>query len=532
MYKWFLAIRYLHTKLIAFFGIASVTLCVAMVLVVVSVMGGFLDTIRARARGLHSEIVVDCRSLQGFPYYEEFGEHVLRELPDVARVATPAIYSYGIVRVPANKYTKMTRILGVRLDDYVKVNGFSKGLHYNHYYPGSTHLGLNRLPVAGVTADGQIRLPGDLEEANAQWREWAAREAPKELAEFEARPFAACGYPGVIHSGRGERVYAARYEEPAYLDAPFPGAIVGADVLFERLPDGKFDRYLARGAMLSLTTQALSPAGTLTGEPPINIPVRYVDDSRTGIFEIDSTSVYVDFEMLQHRLAMDPQPLVEGGMTRPRTTQLLVGLQPGVELNSARRRISTAWVDFRSTLDPDELTVDDAHALSFVEVYTWEDLQREFIAAVEKEKWLVTILFGLISGVAIVLIGCIFYMIVEKKTKDIGILKSLGASSSGVGGLFVLYAAAVGVTGAILGTVLGSVFVWYINDIQDFLASLDPALRIWSPAIYSFDRIPEVVKQSDALWIGVAAVLSSVAGSVLPAILAARVWPVEALRYE
>ena len=53
MYKWFLAWRYLHTKLIAFFGIASVMLCVAMVLVVMSVMGGFLDTIRARHTCAH-----------------------------------------------------------------------------------------------------------------------------------------------------------------------------------------------------------------------------------------------------------------------------------------------------------------------------------------------------------------------------------------------------------------------------------------------------------------------------------------------
>ena len=76
MYKWFLAWRYLNTKLIAFIGIAAVMLCVAMVLVVISVMGGFLDTVRARSKGLNSEILVAGGSLQGFPFYEEFGRYL------------------------------------------------------------------------------------------------------------------------------------------------------------------------------------------------------------------------------------------------------------------------------------------------------------------------------------------------------------------------------------------------------------------------------------------------------------------------
>ena len=103
MYKWFLAWRYMHTKLIAFFGVASVMLCVAMVLVVVSVMGGFLDTIRARSRGLHSEVVLEAGTLQGFPYYDEFAQRLIAGLGDAVTIATPAIYTYGIFRVPVDR---------------------------------------------------------------------------------------------------------------------------------------------------------------------------------------------------------------------------------------------------------------------------------------------------------------------------------------------------------------------------------------------------------------------------------------------
>jgi ABC-type lipoprotein release transport system permease subunit len=74
--------------------------------------------------------------------------------------------------------------------------------------------------------------------------------------------------------------------------------------------------------------------------------------------------------------------------------------------------------------------------------------------------------------------------------------------------------------------------VWNINGIQDWLAQFNPQLRVWSPDVYSFDRIPEVVKQADAVWIAAIAVLSSMVGSLIPAIIAGRVWPVRALRYE
>ena len=155
-----------------------------------------------------------------------------------------------------------------------------------------------------------------------------------------------------------------------------------------------------------------------------------------------------------------------------------------------------------------------------------------FIAAVEKEKVLETLLFSLISMVAIVLLGCIFYMIVEKKTRDIGVLKSLGASRRGVAGLFIIYAGAIGLVGSILGVWIGSLFVWYINDIQEFLAGLNPQLRMWSPDVYSFDEIPNIVKRADAIWVASVAIVSSMIGSLIPAWIASRVWPVKALRYE
>lgn len=530
MYKWFLAWRYLHTKLIAIIGVAGVALCVMLVLVVTSVMGGFLDTIRSRSKGLHSEIVLEGGTLQGFPYYEEFGQYLQEHLPDVVRLSTPAIYTYGIFRVPQTTWTKPARILGVRLDDYVQVNAFKKGLHYERYYPGSTHLGPQGMPIAGFDVQTErATLPTELEEANARWR--SAELDSEVIAEFEAAPFEISPHPYVTPAFPGRRAYAAVKGDPFYADPMAPGVIVGCDLLNVRRPDGDFNRPIARGTMVALTLLPLTQRGNIKGEPPVRWNVRYVDDSRTGIYEIDSICAYVDFDLAQHKLAMDAQELAEGGFSKPRTNQLLIGLPDGADLNESWEKVSAAWLSFRASLGMD-ISEADVRLLELTDVYTWEDLQRPFIAAVEKEKVLMLILFALMGLVAVLLLGCIFYMIVEKKTRDIGILKSLGASPRGVAGLFLGYACAIGVVGAVSGVLLGAVFVWNINGIQDYLASLDPALRVWSPDVYSFDRIPEVVKREDAFWIGFVAVIASMVGAVIPAIVAGRVWPVQALRYE
>jgi lipoprotein-releasing system permease protein len=141
-------------------------------------------------------------------------------------------------------------------------------------------------------------------------------------------------------------------------------------------------------------------------------------------------------------------------------------------------------------------------------------------------------MFGVISMVAVFLILCIFYMIVQEKTRDIGIIKSLGGSAAGVSAVFLAYGAAIGLVGCILGSILGISFIDHINEIQDWLARLNPEWRVWSPETYSFDKIPSAWKWSEVIGIGILSIVSSVLGALFPAVRAGRTWPVETLRYE
>lgn len=616
MYRLFLCLRYLRKRRIAFFAVGAVCLCVAMVLIVFSVMDGFLRMVRERSRGMLSDLVIEGHAYQGFPFYEEFMAAMMDDPAIGPRIhqATPVIITYGIVRFPDRQTTKPVQIVGMRLQETYEVNDFREGLFYERYYPGTTTLGRISEPRYGIDATGKLILPERYEAAHGMWREQAApgeirsawrhryyvlemhpgtipraldsKDIPRELkdrlaqhgidipvtafvdivrkatawrihfddensilirlepSEFDDRRedlvVLKGEYPGpgfyrsITWQGRNER----GNNDPVELGPAHPGIILGTDMIAWRRRTGEYDRFCYRGQVVQLTMVPMTASGKIddaTGMPTDLF--RYIDDCRTGVFDIDKMSAYVDFDYLQPILEWHEQRtemILDNGESRDivlpaRTTQLQVKLRPESNVIETRDLIQKKW----SAFYPNYLDrVSSPYLLSEVRVVTWEEKQRDFIAAVEKEKVLVLVLFGIVSIVAVLLVGCIFYMIVQQKTRDIGIIKSVGASAIGVARIFIGYGAAVGVTGGALGLLVGVLFVNYINEIQDLLVQIHPDALVWNPEIYTFDRIPDHVDAGPALVIYVVAIFASMLGSVVAAVRAARVWPVEALRYE
>lgn len=545
MYKLFLTVRYLLKRHIAYFAVAAVTLCVMMVLVVMSIMGGWLEQVKLRARGLLGDVIVDNAAYSGFPLYQEFIDEI-GAWPEIVR-ATPVIYTYGLYRFDDTPRNGMVRVVGLRLQDVYEVNAFKDGLFYEKHYPETTTLAPQRQPIWGVDLNApplllideermylRPRLPAPYQEALERARQAGVQDTESTTTRTN-RFLARLGLPPI--PGVYEEPFAPE-QPPLMTGNELPGIIVGRDIIAYRESDGTYTRpeSLPRGCRITLTLWATTARANV--DPiPIKQPFRYADDSRTGIYEIDSQHVYCNFELLQQLLQMDaaeridPETLETVGTVPARCSQIQIKVRNGVDVLALCRRLEALYQGYRD--DPRfELDAFEAGLVRSIKAMTWQESQIHIIGPVEKERILVTILFGIISLVAVTLVLCILYMIVLQKTRDIGIIKSVGASSGGAALIFVLYGAAVGVVGSVLGTIFGTLFVRYINEIQDLLIQISPALRVWDMQVYSFDRIPSNVNPIDAAWVIAFAIAASTMGSLVAAWRAGSMQPVEALRYE
>lgn len=164
-------------------------------------------------------------------------------------------------------------------------------------------------------------------------------------------------------------------------------------------------------------------------------------------------------------------------------------------------------------------------------VQTWEDARRTFLTAVMMERRVMAFILFFIIMVAGFNILAILTMIVLEKSRDIGILKALGATTQGVMSIFLLNGLLIGSIGAGIGAALGLAIVFRINWLEHVLYNTI-GWRPFPPEVYYFNQIPTVINPAGIAFTAGIAILSSVIFSIYPAFRAARLNPVETLRYE
>ncbi len=162
---------------------------------------------------------------------------------------------------------------------------------------------------------------------------------------------------------------------------------------------------------------------------------------------------------------------------------------------------------------------------------SWYDMNHNFFQALKVEKSVMTILLALIILVAAFNIVSTLIMIVMEKTKDIGILRALGATRGSIRTIFMIEGFSVGIVGVLLGTASGLALAFNLNPVSDFLKQTT-GLEVFPSDIYFFDKIPAEVHGPDVALIVVFAVAASMLAGIYPANRAASLDPVESLRYE
>ncbi len=558
MYKLLLSWRYLRTRYIALASIISVTLGVIAMIVVNSVMAGFTREMQNRIHGILSDVVVTARSLEGVPDAEWQMEQLRTVAGSEIQCMTPTVIVPAMLsfQYDTNWITRQVQLIGIDEATHGEVSEFSTYLqHPDNRRQMSFALREDGYDEGGL-ADS-LGTPSRPQMADAGWQHrrrmanlWRFERRiseerdglPDDRERFDAvepdpvphEPPEPLDAPDIEFMPLDPGSRFARPAPPAPADVPRPapqpapadpfqaerrsrpreepfdpavrqhtGAVLGIALSAVRLPSGEDGMLLLPGDDVRLTFPT-------SGTPPqaISDTFTVVDFYESKMSEYDAGFVFVPIRKLQELRGMiDPSTGVGN------ISAIQIKLKPGADGDAVRDRLRAAF---------------DPHLYN---VETWRDRQGPLLAAVALETALLNVLLFLIITVAGFGILAIFLMIVVEKTRDIGILKSLGASGPGVMGIFLTYGLSLGVVGSGAGTVLGLLFVKYINEIAALLGWLT-GRPVFDPSVYYFYRIPAIVDPWTVSWIVGGALAIAVLSSVLPAMRAAMLHPVEALRYE
>ena len=488
MYKYLLCWRYLKTRYIALASVISVMLGVATMIVVNSVMAGFSAKMQDRLHGVLADVVVESFSLDGF--YDS--EEVMARIMDIAgkdvEAMAATMESFGLMkfRIGSESITRQVQIIGVKPMERSKTGDFAEFL-----YTGRRHLDHR----TGEIVDERISPPSFEVTDELRLNSSPAGAVLKEMKPGE------------------DDVFAQAVRRQMEEQVPDRGVIVGwALATMHRkgtAPDGS-----SKGV-----DEFLAPPGTKVGLVfPMggNKPNAAYDEAtvvgyfKSGMSEYDSQHVYMPLERLQQmRLLKDEQG-------RGAVNAIQIRVKPGVDLDQLSEKVGIGLEKFRPM---------------FFRVNTWEQKQGALLAAVAIEQSILNLLLFFIIAVAGFGILAIFSMIVVEKTRDIGILKALGASNSGVRGIFLGYGLLLGVVGSGVGMAGGLLFVANINSVEKQLSKV-LGHKVFDDSIYYFSEIPTLVQPWTVTWIVLGALFIAATASVWPAQRASRLHPVRALRFE
>ena len=325
------------------------------------------------------------------------------------------------------------------------------------------------------------------------------------------------GFGRTLHHRRDDIIKAFA---PVY-EPNLPGFVIGIDRWLQRDAKGRYTHQAAPARIgLGVSCFPLTSKGALAraGTDLVNTKTFYYSDtSHSGLARVDSSVIYLPLEWAQQLC----------GMAGPfkRVNAIHIKFRPNVGLTQGCRRVDTLWQEFKEEKQGEKY----ADLLNTVTVQGWKDFRRQYIAAMETEQVMLIIMFSLVAVTTVFIVFVVFYMIVSHKRKDIGILKSIGASNCDVMQLFAFFAFLVGLVGSALGSLAGWVFLLKINTIENLLFERF-GFQLWDRTIYAIGQIPNRLEFNVLAVIIISAIAACLAGAYLPARQAACCEPVEALQ--
>ncbi|MCX7663916.1 MAG: FtsX-like permease family protein [Gemmataceae bacterium] len=471
MYKFLLCLRYLRTRYLAFVCIVSVMLGVATLIVVNSVMAGFSTKLKDRFRGLHTDVTIESPNMNGF--------------------STPAA-------------ELKEKILNSRAGEFIEamtetVEVFGMATFELYLQSGGSEPITMPVQVIGIDPEARAKLGG--------FAQYLTTPSRREKPSFELDPKALARWhhlhpPVDIPEHKPLIPGAPPLPDPPRDPVKPMGCFPGFAITHYRSTDPVTGAVNHKPLLLMGDSIRIVTASATKRLEPVYADFAIADSIQTEIPEYDRGFFWVKLEDLQTIRGMPG-----------RCSHIHIRLKDYSKNKEAVEALREIFPDEREAI-----------------VQTWEDKNRTLLDAIDTERGILNLLLFMIVGVAGFSVLAVFSMIVREKTRDIGILKSLGASDRGVMSIFLGYGLLLGGLGAGLGIALGLTIVHYINPIEQFL-SKNTGVG-FDRRVYYFEELPTHVQPEMVALVTIGALLISVLFSVLPALRAAMLKPVRALRYE
>ncbi|MDA1193656.1 MAG: FtsX-like permease family protein [Planctomycetota bacterium] len=481
MYRLFLALRYLRSRLVNLISVGGVMAGVAVLIIVMCIMDGFQARVRKHVRGSLSHIILTPTTGQQAP-------------PTFARLeqALKAGESHVVAAAPQIRYPIFYEYQTQRQVAY-----------------GGDGFTWWQMEAVGVDWEAERRV-SELADGLLACRD-------PERPFFVSREAEARGKTTLLVS----RTFVERFALTPYDDngaARYPYGAMRDDRTGARLEDDatireRAETLIGQELQLLYGTALKDEAGNPRFDPSTPIAlIAGVYDSGDSLEDLKT--VFMDIEqvrgMLPHRLDHSTNP---------------PGRHPPAEYLQVNVRLD----DFEHA-DLVRGRLEERLGHAFI-VETWEDQKADFLRAVEQEKVLLVIVLSFIVMLSGFIILATLTLTVVEKTRDIGIVAALGASRTGILSIFLFNGLLIGILGSLLGLGLGAWFTANVDVVKDFLHDWF-GIDIFPPNIYHFRSIPTVWHWPSVLKVMGGSVLMSFVAGLLPAMRAARLDPIKSLRYE
>lgn len=564
VFTFFISLRYIKQRTITWFSILGVALGVMVLIIVLSVMDGFRLEFMQRLQGILSHITVTVRTSE--QNYADLEKKIL----SVEHVQACAPHIRGVILIGTNKYYVGGMVLGIDAQKEFKVGNLKDYLVTAYQEKKIWGEGL---------LEKNVVLPYRLE---LSWTVGFVETVEKDgIFPAGERVLTEKLYKYVDKLKKEDMRLSIRKEYIAYtfdengkiifMERQLPSEIWKNRGKLDPIKGKKWQRIFNSMAedldnrnldafMSYYSKQLRFSTGSLDPDNPFYIipedPDEIVDDLRP---------VIMGYELMR-QLEIKPgdEIALMTGKRDPQTGELKAYSRKFVvagAFKSGWQEIDAHLVytkredliDFLDTSnDVSEISVilddyanaDQTKALldaklngrtsifgALYPVQKWEEKRQSLLSAIHLEKLVMTIIVSLIVVLAVVSIMIILILMVTEKTKDIGILKAVGANDSGIMSIFVFNGLFISFTGAIVGSLLGYWFSININEISDFVFQYT-GFSLFPKDVYYLDRIPCAVDIDNIFVIAASTLLLTLFFCAIPAFKAARMDVVEALNSE